>query len=795
MAKAGKFFTRRREETQKNTDGLFPFERTSIDENTQQPSIDSLVETTTESLNVNKHDDNNTKTSPTLTLNISDSPSNLNNSTPISPTSAKKQAKMNLFNIFSSRSPDEDIPNTHNTKTTFTFLRRSASTDNDNESFESATKRHQKELEEKCSSLLAKINLDRDNSQLHYEIGSIYMKLARTNDIMQEQEAATANRASAIKSLDYAINLIAHTNHAQLALYRAQKAKCLYQMDRLTESKQLCHEVLELRPTLGLAHETLGYIHRSQGNYEQALVNFNNSLSDTEHKVICLYNISNVLTALGREKEALEMLYKAKEKSSKTKYYPEDPADRNLIHEMQTPEYETRVKALAGILATDVRVRSSSGSENANQELINDTINTLAPGTKNRIDNTVDNKIESLQARIDFLEAEAIKAKKMEIENIEAAQLAHLRDNNARAAALNAVQQREWALSQTKIKENPELYAFHNEIIRLLGDEFSASKVTHNGRIADQSTGILGWLGWGMQQAPGPLVVTIPLNIAGTVAIKADEARKAEANTRFRNIALDDQEMSVLAHDIAHKLTIRKFESQNNDLINNSNIVSPKQKLSKTEKQNAVNKGKLEAIEIYNFIKKVIHRGELENIMQENKANLILALIDIEQEHHTTIASNIASHHKQIAADTLDGIKNNYPNYKWKSNPFLDERFISSITTTSDSLAVPETHQTDTTTHLTNHCIDLENEIITISRRTLKKWQYKIKLTNAFLQDADYFKNLIQAILPNISTNDNDETKNDETIARYQYQVHSPIAETPNNDIPLGGSVAEELGF
>jgi tetratricopeptide (TPR) repeat protein len=368
----------------------------------------------------------------------------------------------------------------------------------------SSTEEYQRDLNGALKFRLEDMKDEKENNTAlsYYDLGLNYMKIAHTNDILKQEDDATRNRQSALEAFDQAISL-ASDNPNELALYSANKAKCLYNMyDANDENDERLHEaktLAEKYSNAGVANETLGYIYTCYGNYEKALSYFERSLQDHEykaaHKILSLYDQTVVLAALGRKEEALARFKRAEGKKLPIEI---DTEDKILITEIRTEKYKDYIFKLAKSAHSGGRLRSISDSSTPDDESIAVLLDqqekelrsvtvALLPGTKSQL-NKADEGLTTIKQQTSAIH------KKIAIDS-----RPYLNDQTKLQRAINkhtAFNDNDLEEIQKAIKNDSRLSNFSNEIQMFLNATYAGSQAVLSKEVAGQASNQYGLGSW-----------------------------------------------------------------------------------------------------------------------------------------------------------------------------------------------------------------------------------------------------------------------------------------------------------
>ena len=344
-----------------------------------------------------------------------------------------------------------------------------------------------------------------------------------------------------------------------------------------------------------------------------------------------------------------------------------------------------------------------------------------------------------------------------------------------------------------------------NIIIRY---EYTTAAVIATGKVSDSSRGLLGWLGRGVGQIgdnAAPPVAKILVKVAAAGLEAADEAKKALKNQNYKAIATNQKEMQDLAKEVATYLTLQRDKEMTSD--ERSNYQTTDRKQIKTIKSQADE----DAIKICDFIKSIIFDGRISGNDINEKANMIIALIKIDQDHQQRITQDLPEHTLNISSNTLVNIKllllHSEQKYYWKENLYLEDIFKKYLASSVNKVNEKQIIYPDIFAEQLATKISEDREVITIERRTFVKWQWKAKLSHNFLCSTEYFDPHIEKLgleKTILQTDTNKETSSDTDLHNVAIEISSTTKEEPvltphhinlgintNNDVVIAGESTE----
>lgn len=661
---------------------------------------------------------------------------------------------------------------------------------NNNSTLLSLTEAYQKDLTGALKSRLTELEEDSSNSTysvsiLWYYIGLNHMKLAHTNDIMRQDDTATHNREEALKAFDKAIELGSNDDTSALGVYNANKAKCLYNMHdannendtRLNEAKILAEEY----SNIGVANETLGYIHTLYGNYAKALEYFIKSLEDPQykaaHKILSLYDQTVLLAALGKKEEAIALFQRAERKKLPSDI---DTEDKILITEIRTKKYKDYIIKLANSANNGGRLRSVSETSAPDDESLAGLIqkhaqelNTvtvgLLPGTKVQLD-TVDTGLTVVQQSTSEIHKKIALESRPYLNDITKLQHAILNNSSSDINKLKTIQQ--------EISANSQLRMFSEEIQTFLNAAYAGSQAVLSKEVAGQATNHFGWAAWGVSlvkdHTPLPIQLGLSLLSYG-LSVKDDEIKVERATNFIHDTAFSPKAMESLAETIALRLTIihkRHLDAQNTHANDHSiNHQSKKTTFFTPTTKTPNEESRIEGERIAKFILSLIFDGRLKEIEPDQKAAIILGYIALHNEYY----SNLPEHTTQISCLTLENIKTLHEekDILWKTKKDVEGQFTRAVATNVANIgaSIDINHQ-EMSTKLAE-TLSADDKVVVIARRTSKPWEKKASIEpKHFMADLNFFKphviNTIQQLKTKpenqtITLNSNDEANNNIT--------------------------------
>lgn len=666
-----------------------------------------------------------------------------------------------------------------------------------------ATKEYQKSLEKSLEFILEDMKGETLNAASCGNLGIVYMKLARLNDINKQTDNADDNRAKAVSSFDEAISL--SQDQSDLILYKTYKAKCLYHMGRLDEA-----ELLSENPTTGLAYENLGYIYTLRGQYAQALESFELSLKANpeykkSHKILSYYNQAVLLATLGRKEEALTRFETANKKKIPVDI---DEEDRILINEIRTKSYHEHITKLAELAHSGSRVRNlSEGSYSDNttgeveqQRAIKAVAVAILPGTKIQMD-AVPQNLESLSKTVTTRQQAASKETKPHLNNLQKLQ-----------EKINIIQQNtnntDIDLSSQKqmIESDPRLQHFSSEIQLVLKASYHACLVISSDEIEGKNAGAAGWGAWiiSMVSDNAPPLIKLGFSLIAGVLQVVDDANKVARATQFiRDVG---SQMDSLAEEIAISLTLlrkKHLETPEDATDNTLPASSAHKSWFNTKPKSIKDESILDGNKIGKFILGLIFDGRIKDVAETQKVATILGYIALNDEYY----SNLPEDSTNIASEALTHMKTEYSNKKilWKSETEIEGKFTRSVAFNIPlNILIKEDH-TPMGLSLSEH---LSSEVL-VTRRTSKLWEKKAKLKTDFQKDLSYFsphvKKALEAIKPTYSSSStsplarqSSDDSNDSNNTVTTQHLHSHEEDKNTAAVTLGGEdqgYAEDLGF
>lgn len=604
-------------------------------------------------------------------------------------------------------------------------------------------------------------------ASLYCDLASVYQKLAKVDVLLNRDSSIFHKKLD--EALEYFQKAITHAdkaNNKDLAEYHANRAKCYYSYNNHLEAKAECLNSMGYNKKNYTAHEVMGYIHKSEGNYELALASFEQSASDKKHNIhyiVSLYNQSITLAALGRQEEAL-LKFKVANTISLSKLEMEDQI---LAAEMHNPKYELLIKELASLSSKHTLLNSPRNA--SIQAMVND----IEPGSSSP------SKIESYSQKLSSL-----------VQELKEERTAHLNDTHKLTSLLlkrsesggDDVSEADRHL----IKTDTDLHAFYTEIKRRLNVTYNTTQSIGTELVENNKTGTMGdaakALSFFENFMPVPKPLTAPVKLASLALETLDKEQQTQCIKNFNNIAEDEEEMHRLSKAVALKLTLQR-----------------KEELSKLEGKSHTNEKDIKKLAIADaenmaeFIKEIIFDGRITDSKFDSKVNTIIALVNMNQEYND---ANI----KELPEYTINSSKNILSLIKelakhWHNNEDLENVFVNRLAENIHKAKIPENIiQSDKFAKYLSQTLFYDRDIIQKTHRTFKIWETKYLLKESFLSSEDYFIKTISDLsryfdnYQNTPTDDYTDTSQD---GEMKFEPHNEMASLGDYHISgvLGGEV------
>lgn len=556
-------------------------------------------------------------------------------------------------------------------------------------------------------------------AELYYELGSVYQKLAKVDDLLSRQEHQF--KYNLLHALKYFGKAITHTdktsqNYNDLAKYHSYQAKCFYTLNQHDDARKECLDALAYNAQDYTAHEIMGYIHKSEGHYNLALASFKKSAADKKnvHYVVSLYNQSTALAALGKQEESLCKLKIANSISLSSNLEIED---KILAGEMLNPEYQTLIRELASLSSKQATLGTPRNQS------IQAMVNEIHPGSSSP------SKIDSYSQKLSSM-AQELKAERTE----------HLNNKEKLEAELEKLKSGTdiSEIAKDTIKSDPDLEAFYTELKRHLNATYKTTQSIGTGLVENGKTGHAGEaakaIGFLEGLIPIPKAFTIPVKLTSLALETLDKNTQEECIENFNAIAEDEDTMKDLSKAIALKLTLQRKETLTQSEEKSHTNLKDIKKLAKADAENAAK-----------FIEGIIFDGRINKddiTTLDQKVNMILALWNIDQDHSDGNIKELPESVKATAQKTLEKMKN-LPHH-WHNNTDLENAFVNKLADNIHKAKVPEEVLTlEKFSHSLAHNLFNNQDITTTTHRNVKFWERKYLLKESFLSENDYFIKII----------------------------------------------------
>lgn len=545
-------------------------------------------------------------------------------------------------------------------------------------------------------------------SELH-KLGVTYKKLARVHDLLKNYTEAQKNEEKALIYFSNAIKILtehsnkhfSETSNIELATYHASKAQLLYNKGLLAEAESHCTQSIIYNQN-AKAYDCMGYVLRSQGKYHEALKAFERSLKidpqyNKAHSITSLYNQSITLAALGRQEEALFRFELANNKISEMLDFDE----KIFVLEMRKPNIENLLRKLSSIAITTFTEEERSPSAS--------TTDSFSYYSK----------------KPSILDPEEYKPLQLERANSSIELVAigsnHHNDYKPQTTLPQFTTENIEEGEKVTTKSND---IFYTTIVKRLTATYTASQTIYSTLVENQKKGTAGTIAKWITTSK-PTLLTDPIGYTTLTAIasileKIDDSKQKQCIERFYFFTENAEEMQKLAEKIAANLT---------------------ESLHKSSKIEAKSSATNDALEICNNIEKMIFDGRITALDFDAKINMIVALIEIEQEHNNRTIfkhnAELPKHTIALANDALEKIKNKSMPATWKNKTALEKRFVDYLAHSINDAQIPENIDSEIfSTTLVNN---LYNSNVDIKNRTSIPWGKKATLSETFLSNKDYF--------------------------------------------------------
>lgn len=559
---------------------------------------------------------------------------------------------------------------------------------------------------------------------LYYELGAIYQKQYKVNEILgRNTEESNDNITKAISYFDKAIRYTPKTpeNHNVLAKYHAHRAKGFYSRDENEDARTECLAAFAYNTKDYDAHEVMGYIHRSEGKYHLALSSFDQSSSNNKkdiHYVKALYNQSIVLAALGKQEEALLKFNLANSMPTGRL----DLEDKLLAMAMRDPEYQNLIRDLVELSNEQASLDTPRNAS------INDIVNNIYPGSSSPT------KIGGYSQKLSSL-----------VQDLENKKTAHLNDNIKMRATLKKLESKEYGyIDKSERKQDVDLDTFYTEVKKLLIARYHAAEVISTEWVENGKTGDMGdvarTVSFIEEFIPVPKAFTLPMKITSVALENLDKYYQEESLRIFYDIADTEKEMKSLSKNIATRLTyLRKVSRENSD-DNNIDFHTSKAEVKALAKSDAKN--------IVNFISDIIFAGRITADSIDEKANMIIALVKLDQDFKNDTIKELPVYAKDGAINTLAKMQGLAEH--WHINKSLEETFTDRLANSIYRFKVPENFIKNDF-FITNLARDLFNNdnVVTYVHRTVRFWEKKALLKEDFLSSENYFYCILRDVEKN----------------------------------------------
>lgn len=577
-----------------------------------------------------------------------------------------------------------------------------------------------------------------------FRVGQIYKKLALVDDLYgRDHNISIEKRVNALIHFDKAINRLDKECHLSeisdskyrevKATYHATKAKCLYDMKEMNLAFAECSESISVDNNNGLAHEVMGYLHRTNGAFTEASKEFASSskiYSETNdpHYVISVFHESIALAALGNQVKALlaydiVTTYQNKEL---------DMGDQIFLQKLHNPTYQILIIKLAAISQN----KHITPEQKSSLEKIASTFDFESFSSKstestdelNELYNELERKKQELEesSRVNFKNQEKLANSSRELEE--------------------ARMDRSKSDISTIIHSDTYRNSFYKEVQSIFNDSYRAIKMVELGWVPNAQTGNMGKVATILSTAddllPVPKVFSLPLRVASLILGFADDRIQEVRRANFVQFVNDADEMEVFAQSIASELTI----SLHNRYTETSEIKNTKTKDIKKL-------AKADALYISNFIIDCICNGDInleeidgETIAEnlQRKVDQTLVFVEAERQYKDINIDNLPKYILEIADLTLGKIK--VASKHWHNNERLEKRFIEHLASNiNNNKDVPEFIEQEEFAEQLSQLILKDDNIITHQHKawpTFKIWKLFYKkdaLLETFLSKDDYF--------------------------------------------------------
>lgn len=613
-------------------------------------------------------------------------------------------------------------------------------------------------------------------AESYFLLGNTYKKLARLDDFQgKKPEESLQKRKIALDNFDKAITKLEETYskhktpsdkyNTTKAKYHATKAKCLYDMKDIEQATKECSIALNVDYNNGFAHEVMGYIHRTNGNFREASESFKNatakySIANDAHYVISMFHESITYAALGNiERASLKLALVLDNKDQVLAL-----EDKIFLEKVCTSKYPKLIQNLASRSQNNITIEQHSSLQ--------------------RIASTFDFELSSTSTdsaeQLDDLHAELEK----QTQALEEEKRAHLNDKEKFDAILEELTSKNMPLKSDipEIESDPDLHAFYKEIQRHLIATYNAAQSIGTGFVENGKTGKMGTAAKVINIAnefiPTPKVFSLPFKATAMALENMDKSIQETRVNNFNAIVDDLEEMTSLSNLIALRLT-----EQRKDLASSSHTI--KSQTKKDIKYLA----KSEAAVMATFIEEIICDGRIKDCVTiKIKADQIVAIVNMQQAYTHDSIQNLPKYTFDIAETTLSKIKALLKH--WHPNSQLEKKFIEHLASNIHSYGITSNIDKDTLSNFLAKTICDDENIICKQHRTILFWKMKGVLLEKFLSQEDYFSTHVRKAYGEYIDTAHEGHIDERKISANDLSIMIHKAITNNTSVPTEDTIA-----